>query len=1092
ASPVSSSTYTLNVTDSKGCIASDTVSINLSPYPQVNAGNDEIACNQAIPLTLIGYSPSGGTWSGNGVTPAGIFTPSSVGVMTLTYTVTNGTGCTSSDQVDINVGNAPVIDAGIDKTVCANEAPLSLATGSPGQWSGVGVIDAGAGMFDPQNAGSGIHIISLSTGSGTCYVTDQVSINVLALPLVEAGSNQSLCGNEGIVTLSGNSPQGGSWDGPGIVDDSAGTFNTAIGQGSYSMFYHYEDGITGCADTANKVIVIHPFPSAAFTISSPVCINSSIIPVNSSSDATLYEWEFGDNTPAVEGQAPEHIFDFTGNYTASLTASNSFGCISQLTKNVEVISAPVAGLQLSATSGCEPFVVQLSNTSQGSYAQYNWDLANSSFSGFEPIDQTYSVLNGVSSYEIELTASNICGSSIASQTLNVLPKPLALFNTDIVSTICSPVTVSFQNQSTGYPFSCHWNLGDGEDVSLVNPEDNVYTTGTQPSQYTIWLHVENICGVDSISQTIVVQPNNVTAAFAPSVLQGCAPLNVNMLNSSDGATDYYYSVPALSIESFVEAPSFTFSPPGTYNVILHATDGCGSSTANVQVEVLESPTADFVTDLPYSCENGEVQFTATSNIGNQFAWDFGDQMSGEGQTVSYNYSTYGIFDVGLVVTAPNMCSTGISYPFEVKQNPVADFTLPQTAGCSPFQFCPVNNSAGADNYLWNYGDGQILSGDAPCHSYNNNSSIQITRTIVLEAMNEFMCTDTDTLEVVIQPLPMTNFTMDIYSSCSTPIEVYPSLGGQGVSSQSWTIDGVEVSAELSPELVIAGIGEHIVGVTSINEFGCTRSESQNFDIYEPPLASLSAFPMNGCLDLDVNFTNETAGSNSYQWVFGDGAGSTETSPQHTYTQQGVFSVQLIATSAEGCTDTLTMENMIETYDLPVASFEMSTEETTIYLPEITFTNTSFDGAEYEWTFGDGNGSTLENPVYSYSYPGLWPVTLTVSNAYGCVDKIERNVKITNDYMVFIPNAFTPDNDGINDAFRPEIENIEFISNYTFQIFDRWGTTIFETHHPEEAWTGDVKGGEYFAENSSYSYRIVLSTTFDTNVKEITGHVTLLR
>ncbi len=1096
ASPSSQTTYTLAVTDNHGCASSDAVTISVSSYPVVNAGPDLFACNQPVQVTLQGYSPAGGTWTGNGVTSSGVFTPSSVGVAVLTYTYANSSGCSSSDQININVNNAPVINAGADQTICLNGVPFALSSGtsSTGIWSGTGIGNSTTGLFNPVTAGTGTHLISLSDGAGTCFVVDQVQVTVSALPAVSAGTNQAICANAPVTTLAGFSPNGGSWQGPGIINSSTGQFNPGIGTGSYSMFYYYTDVITGCTDTANKIIVVNQVPVAAFTVADTTCINAALAPSNLSTGASSYEWDFGDNSSIISGQAPNHTYNFTGTYPVELSATNNFGCTAVISHSVEAIAAPVAGMQLSAVSGCEPLSVNFSNTTSGVDVDYSWDLGTGTSNAFQPPTKIYTVQNGVSVYHITLIASNMCGSGTATQDIDLHPGPLASFDTQLLSTVCSPVTVSFQNQSTGSPFSCHWNLGDGEDDDLntVTPDANVYTTGTQASQYVIWLHVENECGIDSVSQTIVVQPNNVTASFAPDVNHGCTSLEVNMHNASAGATNYTYAIPDLGWTSNDPEPAYTFATAGNFDVYLYASDGCGFDTVFVPVEVLQSPDIDFITDLTYSCEQGDVIFTAVSSSADQFEWDFDDQSTSTLPVVTHSYDLSGVYEISLKATAPNSCVSEMTRQFEVKDNPVSDFNLSEVSGCSPFQTCLQNISTGAEYYVWDFGDGQTSSEDAPCHSFENAGTSSLTRTVHLIVTNSFLCADSISKEIVIEPVPSAQFTLDLLSSCAVPSLVHPQLGDPQVTAVQWSVNGISVSSESEPEITLSEAGLHDIEAEVTNEFGCISQSLEHFEIFEPAVAGLSASPLNGCLDLDVQFSNESSNSSSFQWLFGDGSTSTETSPQHTYDQQGVFDVQLIVISQDGCQDTLVAQQLIETFDLPVAAFEMSPEETSIYLPEIQFTSTSADAIEYSWSFGDGATSVSENPVYSYTYPGTWPVTLTVYNLHGCAASTVRYMTVNNDYLIFVPNAFTPDDDGLNDVFKPEIENTGFISEYTFQIFDRWGQTVFETSDPAMGWMGNVKGGDYYAENASYNYRIVLRTHLDTDTKEIKGHVTLLR
>ena len=173
-------------------------------------------------------------------------------------------------------------------------------------------------------------------------------------------------------------------------------------------------------------------------------------------------------------------------------------------------------------------------------------------------------------------------------------------------------------------------------------------------------------------------------------------------------------------------------------------------------------------------------------------------------------------------------------------------------------------------------------------------------------------------------------------------------------------------------------------------------------------------------------------------------------------------------------------------------------------------NTSFATT---WTFGDGNGSFEENPLHRYDEPGEYHVVLSVQNEFGCSD-IEADLIVIDDQItVFVPNAFTPASngygDGINDGFKPIVRGIDLIQKYKFQVFDRWGTVIFQTDDYDEYWKGDVDRGphddfDYYAQNEVYNWKVTLTLSgeeadkiehdnpFCTGPRQFCGHVTLVR
>ncbi|MGL4596219.1 MAG: PKD domain-containing protein, partial [Bacteroidia bacterium] len=256
----------------------------------------------------------------------------------------------------------------------------------------------------------------------------------------------------------------------------------------------------------------------------------------------------------------------------------------------------------------------------------------------------------------------------------------------------------------------------------------------------------------------------------------------------------------------------------------------------------------------------------------------------------------------------------------------------------------------------------------------------------------------------------------------------------------------------------------------------------------------------GCPVLCVNFSDQStiASGNitAWNWDFGDGSNNAFTqNPQHCYTQTGVYTVSLTVYSAVGCADSLTITNMITVYPVPVASFTATPQTTTVLQPTVNFTDQSQGANSWHWDFGDGDtlGLLVQNPQHTFSneIATNYEVTLTVTNQYGCQDDTTIEVIIGPDFTFFIPNAFTPNGDGLNDGF---FGTGIGITDYQIWIFDRWGNMIFTTKNMNEVWDGTVQkagsSGE-ICQQDVYVWKVALKDVFDKSHKYI-GHVTIVR
>jgi gliding motility-associated-like protein len=160
---------------------------------------------------------------------------------------------------------------------------------------------------------------------------------------------------------------------------------------------------------------------------------------------------------------------------------------------------------------------------------------------------------------------------------------------------------------------------------------------------------------------------------------------------------------------------------------------------------------------------------------------------------------------------------------------------------------------------------------------------------------------------------------------------------------------------------------------------------------------------------------------------------------------------------------------------------------------VQFTNNSFGAATAEWTFGS---FAVSNEYHSeYEFPveeaQIIPVQLVVENQFGCRDTVVKNIIVQEEFSMYVPNAFSPDGDGLNDFFFIQGEDINR-DEYVFQIFNRWGEMVWESTNPDEPWDGSDNGGDYYVEEGVYVWRIETRALSTAEKKEFMGHITVIR
>lgn len=1084
----STTSLTLNATDIKNCTSSDVVVVSVSNYPAVNAGNDITVCQNQSSVTLVGATPSGGIWQGTGISSSGVYTITTPGPHTVTYTYTNAGGCTSSDDLIINVQAPDILNAGQDIDLCLNSPALQLS--GAGSWAGSGWVSP-SGLFTPGAVGN--FTLTYSLSNGVCTSTDNLIVHVLALPVANAGLDTPICeGNT--YQLSGGASGGDGnydyeWNNQSLLNHPTSPNPILTATSTTTMTLTVTDG-NDCSSSDHVTITVVPLPTAVFSVQDVACSNTPIHFTNTSTNATSYNWSFG-NTTTSNVISPDNTYLLTGIYNVTLTAYNSLMCADDESMDVEIIGLPNASFIPSVTSGCSPLNVSFENQSTGQYLSYQWNFGSSTSTDETPTPMDYMASGNVQSNSVSLVATNICGSDTHLETISVNPPPTAEFNTSL-STQCSPVLTHFFNTSTGNATSYHWELGDGAESDAVQPAPKIYMTDDEPEEYIIKLYAYNQCGSDVHEDVLTVLPNTVEMNMAPSVSSGCSPLFVQFANNTIGATNYHYNFDDGETSS-LQSPAHIFENAGQYEIVYTANDGCSFDTLTATIEVLQSPTIAIQSDVASICPFENVHFSSnTSGNVTQVHWNFGDGANASALEVDHSFELGNIYNIGATAVAQNSCEANASMLFTVNPKPHAEISITEATGCSPFTVCIQNLTTGASAYNWDFGNGFVTGALEPCSEYLNTSTSVNNYTVSLSVENEFGCSDQTSLPIQVQPQPTTSFTLSDTESCFHNESVHVNLITNGSSSYEWYTDDVLISTEMTPTLQFNGVGAHEVEVVSSNGFGCTDSHTESFIIHPTPNINILPNSIEGCAPLSIHFQNTTSNGSIYQWTFSDGQISSDSDAEVTFDDEGIYSMQLDATSEHGCESSMYFEDLIEVYALPNVLFSVDSDEEVLYETTVSFVNSSDAGLNYMWDFGDGGFSNDSSAVHEYTRGGDFEVVLTGETEHGCQSSFSQIIRIDNTMFVYVPSAFTPGTDGVNDVFIPSFSSPDEIKDYSFQVLDRWGEIIFETKNPKEGWIGEAYNGKHYVHNDIFNWIVIVGFTNGQPSRMLTGDVIVIR
>ncbi|MEE2931036.1 MAG: PKD domain-containing protein [Bacteroidota bacterium] len=279
-------------------------------------------------------------------------------------------------------------------------------------------------------------------------------------------------------------------------------------------------------------------------------------------------------------------------------------------------------------------------------------------------------------------------------------------------------------------------------------------------------------------------------------------------------------------------------------------------------------------------------------------------------------------------------------------------------------------------------------------------------------------------------------------------------------------------------------GDYFVDVIDGN--GCTNTSNIiTVDVHPRPIVNFSIEGI--CLDEVTVFTDSSSIISDniidHIWNFGDGLSGTGPIVSHTYNTVGNYYSSLLVISDYGCMDSLT--KLLTIYPNPNADFTFSPVSASILDPIISFNNISVNTSSYIWNFDDSLFSFIENPVHEFENPGVYDVMLTVGDINQCIDSISYQIIIYYDFVLHIPNSFTPNEDGKNDIFIPSGIRMDKYKSYQFSIFNRWGGRIYSTNEVTKGWDGSD------AVTGIYTWSIIIEDELG-NIHKRSGEVRLIK
>ncbi|MBS1653176.1 MAG: gliding motility-associated C-terminal domain-containing protein [Bacteroidetes bacterium] len=656
--------------------------------------------------------------------------------------------------------------------------------------------------------------------------------------------------------------------------------------------------------------------------------------------------------------------------------------------------------------------------------------------------------------------------------VNYQPPVISVINTKSIS--CYGVsdgsaTVSVTNGAPSYTYN--WSPSGQSTATLTNVPYGIHSVTVTDCNFK----------TDTISVSLT-QPSNVTLSVAYSSVT-CFGSNNGFATTtvSGGMGAYTYTWLPISANT----NSVSNLAPNTYTIYTADLNNCiKQNTFTIQQP---SAIAIAITSTNVSCYSFSNAIASSTVTGGTGSYSYVWSPQGGSSNVATNLPT-GNYTITAVDA--NTCSS--SQTVAITQPALFSLVAsPNTTICygtSTLLSANVSGGTAPYTYSWNP---SIISGSGP--SAVNPTVTSLYQVYAVDVNN---CT-TPTQTITVSVLPqLTSAGMQIAvcdRSTATLYSTLTSAGNGGPYNYLWSNGATTPSITLLANSMLGANQQYTLTISD----ACTVPNAiaiSTLIVNPKPTGSFSANIQKGCVPLNVNFTGVSSSSgNTFYWNFGNGSVATGNNPNIAYSTSGSFSVSLEITSPLGCKLDTSVVNYINVYPYPIADFTASSYSVSAFSPEISFYNQSIGASTYQWDFGDysssANTSLLTNPTHLYSIlTGTFNVLLMAENMFGCRSYTLKNIYVEPEFYVYIPNAFTPDGNNLNDSFNVKGMGINDKSGFLMTIYDRWGEQIFSTTNFYEGWNGIYKGKK--VKEDVYVYKVTLLDVFG-QIHEYAGSVTAL-
>ncbi len=1023
--PVVHSTYTVNSTAASGCTAVATASVHVKPAPLLSYQTQSINCAHLGSATVSasgGIGPFSFSWQPTGQTSSQVS-----GLYPGTYTISvedAGSDCI----YELSTTFYPLVP--LTGTVSTNgtvscfgdttaHASIVLSGGSGAQtYTWVSPTAKQQNVISPTNLGAGIHTITVSDALTFCTLSHTFQVIQPPQPTLSiAGTANSVCIGSAIqltATMAGGTPAYTyTWNNSATAQTIQVQENNP---GNYLQHIAVSDAHN--CNTIDSVLLKFVENPTVTATSVSICPKASGMLF--ATGANTYSWNNGQT-----GQTITVSPSVSTNYTVIGSAK---GCVASATAVVFLKNEP-APVLLHNGPLCSGDTLQLNSAT---FDSYSWEGPGSFSSALQSpvIPNALPLQSGI--YTLAVTAANACtAATTASISINPLPSVIAA-----ASTVCAGQGLNiWAGYINGATYSWMGPSGfTGIQQNFTRPNADTSMSGI----YSVTITSTAGCkSSGSVQAQVIIAPTPVISGSTSA----CTGDTIKLLAS--GANSFQWSGPA---NFYFSGANVFVLHQGTYS--LQAGYGPCISSTQISLSFLPSPSPAIVITPTTLCENAPIQFSTSENF-MSYQWS--------GPDLQTNLSSPVI--TGTIRQHNNIYTLTVTDQFGCKGKDTIILAVnpSPTLSVSGATVCAGGTAtlaaAGADTYSWAGPGNFFATGTHVIINPVNNTSAG-NYLVTGTALNG--CSSTHTAQVQLNgfnvPIPYASIQPSVIC-----INTQVQLLADGGDGYLWSGPAGFRSAEKKPMLVINTIDQAgIYTLTAHGGGGCASSATTEVQLFPIPELTLSlnrnyeCAPF--CSGLNIRVGENSPMINSGELTLNDNIITNYSN--FCVTQAGEHPLYFFYTDSNSCRHTEKLS--LIAYEKPEADFTYYPLNPQAGLDAVTFYGKMRSGLNHYWFIADDENDTVtaENFTRLFQKSGKYAVALVVQNSHGCIDTVTRIITVTDEFTFYVPDAFSPNNDGVNDVFMAKGEGIEHLE---MQVFNRWGELIFFTAYSGEGWDGRHEG-----------------------------------